>query len=64
VLLMALTSGSIPNAADVYHCDSPDAKKYHLTDNCRGLNACKHEIKPISLANAKARGLTLCGWED
>ena len=24
----------------------------------------KNEIKPISFADAKAKGLTICGWED
>lgn len=48
----------------VYKCDSVNAKRYHLTETCRGLNACKQKIIKITLSNAKAEGLTLCKWED
>ena len=47
----------------VYVCDSPNAKKYHLSDTCRGLNACKHQIVKITQSKARDLGLTLCGWE-
>ena len=49
----------------VYICNSNGAKKYHYTKSCRGLNACKHEIKKVSLSDAKYDyKRTLCGWED
>lgn len=51
-------------ATDVYVCDSKGAKKYHYTKDCRGLNACKHDIVKKSKTDAQNIGLTLCGWED
>lgn len=51
-------------ADEVYVCNSKNATKYHYKDNCRGLNACKHEVIKKSLKDAKGLGLTLCGWED
>lgn len=48
----------------VYICGSTGAKKYHYTELCHGLNACKHEIVKVTIPQAKGYGLTLCGWED
>lgn len=48
----------------VFICVSKGATKYHYIENCRGLNACKHEIKEVPISQAKEYGLTLCGWED
>lgn len=48
----------------VYICGPKGAKKYHLTDSCRGLSACKHETVKVSLSQAENFGLSLCGWED
>lgn len=36
--------------------------KYHYRQNCRGLSNA-NSIAEISLANAKAQGYDLCGWE-
>ena len=47
----------------VYVCDSPNEKKYHLSETCRGLNACKHKIVKTTQSKAQEIGLTLCGWE-
>lgn len=49
---------------DVYICQSKGATKYHYKETCRGLNACKHDVVKKSVADAKAMGLILCGWED
>jgi hypothetical protein len=48
----------------VYICGSAGAKKYHYSESCRGLNACKDQTAQISLKEAQDKGLTLCGWED
>ena len=49
----------------VYICNSNSAKKYHYSKTCRGLNACKHEIKKVTIGDAKGTyKRTLCGWED
>ena len=61
---MLLISTSFTGLTDVFICDSSSAKKYHYSSSCRGLNACKHEVKKIGLDDARDRGRTLCGWED
>ena len=43
-------------------CDSPNAKKYHTSSSCRGLNNCKHQIVTVSKIEAQNRGLGCCGW--
>lgn len=48
----------------VYVCTGGGAKKYHLKEHCRGLNACKHEVVETTKKKAQEFGLTLCGWED
>ena len=49
----------------VYICDSSGATKYHLTAECRGLNACDSKIIKVTQQDAYDRGKkTLCGWED
>lgn len=47
----------------VYICDSPGAKKYHLRENCKGLQNCRHKVIKVTLALAKRKGRTLCGYE-
>lgn len=49
---------------DVYICGTNGAKKYHLKENCRGFNACKHQVIKKTLKEAKDLSLELCGWED
>jgi hypothetical protein len=49
---------------NVYICGTVGAKKYHYSETCRGLNACKHEIVKKTVKEAQSLGLTLCGWED
>ena len=63
---LSITQNSylVDTYTDVYICNSKYGKKYHFNKNCRGLNACKAEIKKLSLLNAKKKGKTLCGWED
>lgn len=48
----------------VYVCASGESKKYHLSKDCRGLNACTHEIKEMDIIEAKKSGKELCSWED
>lgn len=49
---------------DVYICGSKVATKYHYSETCRGLNACKHQIVKVTLKEVKNIKLTLCGCED
>jgi hypothetical protein len=56
---------SSPQTNTVYICYSSKAKKYHYSKTCRGLSACTHDIKSVSLTDAKTKfNRTLCGWED
>lgn len=48
----------------VFICGNKGAKKYHYKEDCRGLSNCKHDVKKVSISEAKGYGLTLCGWED
>ena len=52
-------------ATSVFICNSTTAKRYHLTESCKGLNACTHTINQVSLSDAKYKyKRTLCKWED
>ncbi|MFK6999718.1 hypothetical protein [Flavobacterium oreochromis] len=64
VSIFVLLTGFSKKETNVFICGSKGAKKYHYGEDCRGLNACKHEIIKISLREANEYGLTLCGWED
>jgi len=35
-----------------------------IKKDCRGLNACKHQVVKKTIKEAKDLGLELCGWED
>lgn len=64
LLFASLLTGFINcSSGTVYVCDSKNATKYHLKENCRGLNNCKHQIIKIDIEKAKQSGRTLCGWE-
>lgn len=43
----------------VFICVSPGAHKYHAT-RCRGLKACTHQIKKVTLEEAAQLGKTAC----
>jgi hypothetical protein len=47
----------------VYICNSPGAKKYHNTSDCRGLSNCTYKIVKVDIEKAKKDGKILCGWE-
>ncbi|SDG06828.1 hypothetical protein SAMN05421827_103118 [Pedobacter terrae] len=47
----------------VYVCNSPGAKKYHNSSDCRGLSNCTYKIIKVDIEKAKKEGKTLCGWE-
>ena len=63
ILFITLSSFNA-DESKVYICGIKGAKKYHFSESCRGLGACKHEIIKVNLKEAKGYGLTLCGWED
>lgn len=63
LLILTLTSFTTTEK-NAYICGSKGASKYHYSETCRGLNACKHEVVKKTVKEAKELGLTLCGWED
>lgn len=62
ILLIYTTLKTPPTT--VYLCDSPNAKKYHLSAKCRGLINCGYKISKTTLEKAKKQGKTMCKWED
>ena len=46
--------------AKVAICTGSSSKRYHKTNNCSGLNACKGERKFITLKEAQDIGRTPC----
>lgn len=64
ISFLMLLSNSPKKSGDVYICVSKTASKYHYSESCRGLGACKHTISKVSLSEAKKSGYSLCGWED
>ncbi|NDV46142.1 hypothetical protein D0T49_03685 [Paludibacter sp. 221] len=41
-------------------CTGNSATKYHKTNKCRGLNACKGEKKTVTMKEAEKWGRTKC----
>lgn len=62
-LVLSMCNQTKPKSA-AYLCDSPNAKKYHLRNDCRGLSRCTHHIIEITLEDAKRRKLELCKFEQ
>ncbi|RZK52827.1 MAG: hypothetical protein EOO87_14370 [Pedobacter sp.] len=63
LLLFNFFSCAKAQQTEVYLCDSPNGKKYHYKQNCRGLSNCSYKTIKVSLEKAKKMGKTLCGWE-
>lgn len=63
LFLFLLNNIKCEEPTDVYICNSPKAKKYHLSKTCRGLSNCSYQTVKITLEKAKKDGKTLCGWE-
>ncbi|PIF62666.1 hypothetical protein CLV00_2318 [Flavobacterium sp. 11] len=63
ITLPALCGFTTLTGSDVYICVSKTASKYHYSQNCKGLNRCKHTSSKVSLSDAKNRGYSLCGLE-
>lgn len=43
----------VPKEAYVYICISSSSYAYHSNRDCRGLNRCTHEIRKVTLEDAK-----------
>lgn len=61
IATLAIAIMSFSSSANyVYICTGGSAKKYHATQNCRGLNRCKGEVVKVSVEDAKSKGRTAC----
>jgi len=47
-----------------YYCESPNAKKYHFSKECKGLQNCTHVIVKSTISEAKKLELTVCLLEN
>lgn len=59
-----LSASTLPTETTAYVCNGPSSKKYHLKEDCRGLNRCSTKIEKTTVKDAKEKGRTLCGFED
>jgi len=59
-----LLSTSTVSTDTAYVCNGGSSTKYHLVENCRGLNNCSTKIEKTTIKEATNRGRTLCGFED
>jgi hypothetical protein len=63
VLFSIIHSSNIEQPT-VYICLGPNSVRYHLTNNCRGLQNCSTELKTVTIEEARKLGRSLCGFED
>jgi 5-bromo-4-chloroindolyl phosphate hydrolysis protein len=63
LLLLLLSNVGCADREMVYVCDSRNAVRYHLKEDCRGLSNCTYRVLKVSLEEAKREGKTLCKWE-
>lgn len=63
LLLFPLVSSGETYQSDptVIICTGKYSKRYH-NSMCRGMNACKGEVKKVKLSEARKFGLTSCGY--
>ena len=64
LLVRILLNTATPAGPDVYICNNKITDKYHNSSTCRGLSNCQFKIVKITVASAKAKKMTLCGWES
>jgi len=60
---MSMLPGNYHKAAKpdmVYICDNGKTEVYHTSKDCKAILKCKHDIKEMTLADAKKKGLRKC----
>jgi len=62
IALLCFPLLSMTTDTQVYICTGKYAKSYHATTSCRGMKACKGEIKKVSLSEAQKAGRKPCGY--
>lgn len=55
------SDGAKEDENQVLVCISSTSHRYH-THYCRGLKECTHEVKEVTLEEAKSMGRTPCGY--
>lgn len=53
VFLILFSMLSVPSNNNVFVCDSKSSKVYHSSKTRRGIKNCSHEIKEVTLKEAK-----------
>lgn len=49
---------------EVFVCKSPNARRYHLDENCHALKRCSRDVEQMKEEKAIKIGMSLCGHED
>lgn len=62
-LLALIGRSELPKNKEVYICSSPNGKKFHYSESCKGLQTCTYNIEKVMLADAKKAGKKRCGYE-
>lgn len=52
-ILLSLALFACVAGDNVYVCTGPHARRYHKSASCEGLHNCSHEIKQVTLEQAK-----------
>lgn len=61
-ILLLTISGCGEKKSKVYICNGPYSKRYHKTENCKGLYNCSSSIEETTIEKAKDRGRTPCDY--
>ncbi len=61
VMAVLCLQASCSSNNTVMICVSPTAHKYHST-RCKGVKACTHQIKKLTIKEAEELGKTPCGY--
>ena len=64
IVFLILTAFQKQQEEKVFICKSVASKRYHLKKTCKGLKACKTEIKLTTVEKAEKLGRILCKWEE
>lgn len=48
---------------NVFICNGPNSKVYHLSSTCKGLNRCSTKVSKVSISIAASKGRRACKIE-
>ncbi|WP_350289820.1 hypothetical protein [uncultured Croceitalea sp.] len=58
-----IMAGTVFEEGEVYICNGPNSKRYHLNPNCSGLSNCSTKIYMVNVPVVQRKGRTLCELE-